>query len=212
VNLAPVADLDLPPEHVMEARAFGSNPYAAGRLVKAFGRGLQRKSVAATAKHFPGLGGATRNTDDGRSYVYRSKHQLRTVDAVPFHKAVKGNVRLFLVAHAMYVNDGGRRPATMSRHIATGRLRKEFGFRGVAISDDLGVVAWRFGGSVAKACRNTIKAGVDIALLAGDVHTGIACVKKLYRSVRNGAISKRRLAQAVRRVLVLKRWLGVYDP
>ena len=212
INLAPVADLDLPPEHVMASRSFGSNPHAAGRLVKAFGRGLQRKNVAATAKHFPGLGGATRNSDDGRSYVYRSRHQLRTIDAVPYHKAVAGRFRLFMVSHAMYVNDGGRRPATMNRHIATKRLRKEFDFKGVAISDDLGVVAWRFGGSVAKACKHTVEAGVDIALLAGDVHTGVTCANKLYRAVRRGSISKYRINQAVKRVLRLKRWLGVYNP
>jgi beta-glucosidase-like glycosyl hydrolase len=115
-----------------------------------------------------------------------------------------------MVSHAMYLNDGGRRPATMNRHIATRRLRKEFDFKGVAISDDLGVVAWRFGGSVAKACKHTVEAGVDVALLAGDVHTGVACANKLYRAVRRGSISKYRINQAVKRVLRLKRWLGVY--
>lgn len=211
VNLAPVADLDLPPEHVMRSRSFGSERYAAGRLVKAFGEGMQRKRVAATAKHFPGLGGATINTDEGRGYVYRSKWQLRNVDSVPFHKAIKGHFRLMMLSHAMYVNDGGEVPASVSRHIATRRLRKEFGFTGVAISDDLGAVAWRFGGNVAKACRATVKAGVDIALLAGGASTAVACADRIYRAVRRNALSLRRIEQAVLRVLKLKRWTGVID-
>lgn len=207
VNLAPVADLDLPPEHVMAQRSFGANRYAAGRLVKVFGEGMQGKRVAATAKHFPGLGGATQNTDNGRAYVYRSKHDLRTIDAVPFEKAVKADFQLMMVSHAMFVNDGGEVPASMSYHISTRRLRRGFGFKGVAISDDLGVVAWRFGGSVAKACKNTVKAGIDIALLAGDHVTAQACASKLYQAVRRDSISKRRIDQAVGRVLRLKRWL-----
>jgi beta-N-acetylhexosaminidase len=207
VNLAPVADLDLPPEHVMAARSFGANRYAAGRLAKAFGEGMQGKRVAATAKHFPGLGGATQNTDNGRAYVYRSKHDLRTIDAVPFEKAIRAGFQLMMVSHAMFVNDGGEIPASMSYHISTRRLREGFGFEGVAISDDLGAVAWRFGGSVARACKNTVKAGVDIALLAGDHAIAQACASKLYKAVRRDSISQHRIDQAVGRVLRLKRWL-----
>lgn len=209
VNLAPVADLDLPPEHVMRERSFGANRYLAGRLARAFGEGMQRKNVAATAKHFPGLGGSTVNTDDGRGYVYRSKWELRNIDAVPFHKAVRGGFQLMMVGHAMYVNDGGEKPASMSHHIATRRLRREFDFKGVAISDDLGVVAWRFGGDVAKACEKTLKAGVDIALLAAGASTATACAQRIYRAVREDRLSKARVDQAVTRVLRLKRWLGL---
>lgn len=213
VDLAPVADLDLPPEHVMAPRSFGTDPVPVGRRVKAFARGLQNKrTTAAAAKHFPGLGGATRNSDFGRSYVYRSKWMLHHVDAVPFHIAIEGGVRIVMLSHALYIEDGGSRPASVNHYIATERLRDEFGFRGVAISDALEAVAWRFDNSVSRACRATIWAGVDVALITGDVFAARACADAIRNAVDSGAISERRLDRSVQRVLELKAWLGVYDP
>ena len=212
VDLAPVADLDLPPEHVMQSRSFGRRPHRVGKMVAAFTGGLQRRRVAATLKHWPGLGGATINTDYGRSYVYRSRRQLRTVDAVPFRYAIGRGARLVMVSHALYVNDGGNKPASMSRYISTERLRGELGFTGVAISDALEAVAWRFRGDTAAACATTIKAGVDIALLTGSVTEAQRCARAIREAVTTGALSQARLEEAVARVLELKTWLGLHTP
>ena len=212
VNLAPVADLDLPPEHVMRSRSFGRRAGRVARMTRSFARGLQSRRTAATAKHFPGLGGATINSDFGRAYVYRSKSQLRRVDAVPFQRAVDAGLKLMMLSHGIYVNDGGHRPASVNRYIATKRLRRGFGFTGVAISDALEPVAWKFGGSVPRACRATIWAGADIALITGNAEAARACVREIVRAVRSGAISRSRITRSVRRILELKRWLGVFDP
>ena len=212
VDFAPVADLDLPPEHVMRSRSFGSKPTRVGRYVSAFARGLQRKRVAATVKHFPGLGGATVNSDEGRAYVYRSRWKLHHVDALPFQKAVDDGAKMMMLSHAMYLKDGGDKPASLNRYIATKRLRREFGFTGVAISDALEPVSWYFGGDTSRACRATIWAGVDIALITGDAEAAKRCAAKIRAAVRSEAISKDRLNSAVERVLRLKAWLGIYEP
>lgn len=209
VNLAPVGDLDLPPEHVMRSRSFGSRTRRTARMTRAFARGLQSRRTAATAKHFPGLGGATINSDYGRAYVYRSKRQLRRTDVVPFRRAVEGGLKLMMLSHGIYVNDGGRRPASVNRYIATQRLRNEVGFEGVAISDALEPVAWKFDGNVPRACRATIWAGADIALITGHASAAAACTGEILRGVREGGISEGRINRAVRRILELKRWLGV---
>lgn len=212
VDLAPVADLDLPPEHVMRSRSFGNSPVPVGRRVKAFARGLQRADTAATAKHFPGLGGATRNSDFGPAYVNRSKWKLHHTDVVPFRIAIDGGLRMVMVSHGIYTKDGGSRPASVNRYIASERLRDELGFTGVSISDDLAVVAWKFDGNVSRACRATIWAGVDIALITGDVKAGRACAAAIRDAVRSGAIPEKRIDRSVERVLELKKWLGIYDP
>ena len=212
VDLAPVADLDLPPEHVMASRSFGRDPLPVGRRVKSFAQGLQRADTAAVAKHFPGLGGATRNSDFGRSYVYRSKWRLRNVDAVPFQIAIEGGIRLVMLSHAIYPKDGGKRPASLNHSIATERLREGLGFNGVAISDALEPVSWFFDGNVPRTCRATIKAGVDLALITGDVFAARACADAIRQAVASGAITEKRIDRSVRRVLELKQWLGVYDP
>lgn len=212
VDLAPVADLDLPPEHVMQSRSFGSAPRKVGRRVTRFARGLQSKRTAAATKHFPGLGGAMMNTDFGRAYVYRSKWQLHNIDAVPFHHAIEGGTRMVMLSHAIYTEEGGKRPASVNHYIATDRLRHEFDFDGVAISDALEAVAWRFGDSVPRACRATVWAGVDIALITGDVYAARSCADAIRAAVESGAISEARLDRSVERVLKLKQWLGVFDP
>jgi beta-N-acetylhexosaminidase len=209
VNLAPVADLDLGPNHVMRSRSFGSRPRRVGRLVKAFSRGLQSRRVAATAKHFPGFGGASINSDYGPAYIRRSKWQLHNVDDIPFNRAIDGNLRMMMVSHGIYVNDGGSRPASLNWYIATQRLRNEFGFKGVAISDALNAVAWYHEGSVRAACRATIRAGVDIALIVGDHAQAARCATSIIRAVKTGKIPRARIDRAVTRVLSLKAWLGV---
>lgn len=212
IDLAPVADLDIGPNHVMAARSFGENRYVVARLADAFGRGLQEKRVAAAAKHFPGFGGASMNSDDGAAYVRRSRWQLHHIDAVPFHRMINGGVRMMMVSHGMYVNDGGEKPGSLSHYITTDRLRDEFGFEGVAISDDLVAVAWRFGGDTPKACEATVRAGMDIALLTGSVSMAQACALRIYKAVRTEDIRKQRIDDAVKRVLELKEWLGVFNP
>jgi beta-N-acetylhexosaminidase len=209
IDLAPVMDLDLPPQHIMRERSFGSRRYRVARLAKAFGKGLQARGVAATAKHFPGLGGATLNTDDGRAHVNRTKHELHEVDVVPFKAAVNGGFKLVMLSHAIYPNDGGGRPASVNRYIASKRLRGELGFEGVAVSDALEAVAWKFGGDVPAACVATIKAGVDLALITGSVDVARACANSIRASVRAGDISFERLNRAVTRILELKSWLGL---
>ena len=209
VNLAPVADLDLPPEHVMRTRSFGSGPRRVGRYARAFAQGLQSRRTAATAKHFPGFGGATVNSDYGRAYIYRTKWQLHHKDAQPFHAAIDAGLRVVMLSHGMYLKDGGRRPASVNHYIATRRLRREFSFTGVAISDDLDAVSWKFGGSTPHACKATIQAGVDVALITGGVDSARRCVARIHKAVASGTISEGRIDQALGRVLDLKAWLGL---
>jgi beta-N-acetylhexosaminidase len=209
VDLAPVADLDIPPEHVMRERSFGSRPRKVGSLVAAFGKGLQDHRVVATAKHFPGIGGATQNTDDGPSYVSRSKRKLRRTDRVPFERAVDARFGMVMVGHAMYLKEGGRIPASMSRHIINDRLRRDLGFEGVAITDALEAVGWRFNGNIAKACKQTIAAGIDMALISSGVDDAVRCADSIRRAVLNDKISIGRIDEAVARVIALKTWAGV---
>lgn len=212
VDLAPVADLDIGPNHTMRDRSFGSREYRVGKLVRGFASGLQDRHVAAAVKHFPGFGGADINSDFGKAQVRRTRRQLHRVDAVPFHHAIGAGVKMVMVSHGIYVKDGGRRPASLNRYIATERLRDEFGFGGVAISDDLVALDWKTRRGIDSLCRKTIEAGVDIALITGGIDMARRCAGNIRKAVTSGALSDRRVDEAVARVLELKAWLGVFDP
>lgn len=211
VNFAPVADLDIGPNHVMRDRAFGNRRYPVAKLVNAFARGMQAKKVAAGVKHFPGLGGASANTDDRRAEVRRSRRRLREVDEIPFKRAIDGGARIVMMSHAIYTAIGDR-PGSLSYSLATKRLRGALGFRGVTVSDALEPVSWWYGGDVAKACKGAMKAGVDLLLLSGGVGSAASCAAKVRKAVKSKSISEARLNRAVRRVLKLKRWVGAFDP
>ena len=212
VDLAPVADLDIGPNHVMRSRAFGSKPRRVAKMATAFALGLQDKRVAAVVKHFPGLGGADINSDAGRAYVRRSRYQLRQIDAVPFERAIGAGTKMIMMSHAIYPKDGGPRPASLNRFITTTRLRKHLGFTGVSITDAVDAMKWWYGGDIGKTCRGSIRAGADIALLANNVQAAAECAIEIRRGVNSGAISRDRIDQAVQRILTLKRWLRVYTP
>jgi beta-N-acetylhexosaminidase len=210
IDLAPVADLDIGPKHVMRNRAFGSRRGHVAWHVVAFTRGLQDKGVAAAVKHFPGLGGADRNSDAGPAYVRRTRRQLRKVDVVPFQRAINNGARVIMMSHAIYPKDGGRKPASINRFIASTRLRDHMGFRGVSMSDAVDAIKWWFDGDIGKTCVATIGAGVDVALLADNVFAARTCANAIVKAVRSGRLSKKRVERSARRIVELKRWLGVY--
>lgn len=212
MDLAPVADLDLGPRHVMGARSFGRAPVRVARHVVAFALGLRDGGVAASVKHFPGFGGATVNSDDALARVVRPRAQLRS-DLVPFRAAVARDVESIMVSHGIYPALDRRRPASTSP-AAYRLLRRGLGYDGVAITDSLhaaGFVA-ATGRGVAEGCVATIAAGADIALLTGTLVDAIRCRARILAAVESGALPQARLDEAALRVLLLKSRLGLLPP
>jgi beta-N-acetylhexosaminidase len=191
VDLAPVADT-LVPGGFLRSRSFGSDPSAVGRLAAAFISGLQENGIAATAKHFPGLGASHRNTDD---YAVR----LRRSKLGPFRSAIAAGVRLVMVASAAYpLLDPTGTPAVFSRPIVTGLLREKLGFDGVVVTDALDAPA---PARTPHAAARAIQAGVDLLLYTSG-STAHAGYVELARD------RPARLANAVAGVRALKEWLG----
>ena len=97
----------------------------------------QRKtsSIGLCLKHFPGIGGAVTNTDDGPATIERSAEQIRSEDLLPFRSAIEAGVPLVMAGHALYPALDGERIASQSQPIVHGLLRDELGFDGVIITD-----------------------------------------------------------------------------
>lgn len=209
VNLAPVADLDLGPRHVMRQRAFGTAPALVGRHVAAFVDGLQAGGVAAAVKHFPGFGGASVNSDDALATISRSRVQLGA-DLIPFRRAIAADTDMVMMSHGVYTRIDRRRPASTSPAMYR-LLRGELGYGGVAITDSLHATG--FGAAtrmpVAAGCVATIAAGADIALLTGSLRDAVACRNALVAAVRSGELSRTRVNQAATRVLAAKSRRGL---
>ncbi len=204
VNLAPVLDVPATADNFLGERAFGMHPRVVSSFGKAFVRGLQAEGVAATAKHFPGLGTAGANTDYARVVIASTERTLRWRYR-PFVHAIRGGVRLVMVANASYPSlDPSQRPAALSRPIVTDLLRRKLGFQGVVITDAFtapGLAMYRDPPVLA------IGAGVDILLYATHEADSATAYRTLMRAVRSGDLSRADLEAANLRITALKRWL-----
>jgi beta-N-acetylhexosaminidase len=193
LNLAPVADLGGP---VLGGRAFPGDAAQVARLVGATVRGYGRGGVLATAKHFPGLGAATANTDDAPATIAQAP------DLAPFRAAVRAGVPLVMAAHARYPALDPERIASQSRPILTGLLREELGFAGVVVTDSLEAEAVVSASSTPTAAARGMRAGVDLMLTTGQ-GSYLPVLRRLVAEARADPAFRARVAQSAARVRAL---------
>jgi beta-N-acetylhexosaminidase len=197
VNLAPVADM---PTGVMSSRAFAREVAAS---TKAAIEGMWSARLAATAKHFPGLGAAQVNTDDAGT--------TSTAELGPFRAAVDAGVPLMMLSHALYPALDPNRIASQSPRIATGLLREQLGFKGVAITDSIEAQAVLDRSGVAVAAERSLRAGADLILMTGSASWN-EVQPRLLALARRSPSFRERVRGSAARVLALKRRLGLRLP
>lgn len=202
VNLAPVADLPRAGS-VMATRSYaGGAPQIAARTRAAI-RGLRDGEVAATAKHFPGLGAATVNTDDGPATI----HAPVASDLVPFRAAIDEGVGLVMLSHASYPRLDAHDIASQSRAIVTALLRRRLGFEGVIVTDSLEAAAVVARSGIADAAERSIRAGADLILMTGSASWNDV-YPRLLSEARSDPAFRKRVRDSAARVLALKRSLS----
>jgi len=211
VDLAPVLDVARAGGTIAATdRGFGSTPAEVSASGVAFAEGLQSGGVAATAKHFPGLGAARQNTDFAVERIGLSRATLRRVDEAPFSRFVDAGGELVMLSTAIYPAFSPR-PAAFARPIATGELRSRLGFRGISITDAMEAVAVRDFGGAAKAGTAAARAGTDLLLFA-DFHAAARARRALRRGLRSGALDRGAFEASVGRVLRLRHGLADTGP
>lgn len=211
MNLAPVVDLDLNAENPIIGRyerSFGSAPGQVVRQAAAFIQAHHERGIACCLKHFPGHGSSAADSHVG--FVDISE-QWREIELEPYVELIgAGLADSVMTAHVVNRRlDGLGLPATLSETVISGLLRGRLGFDGVIISDDLQMKAvssrWGFEETVQKA----VLAGVDLLIVGNNlvreeevVVRGIRAVECLLERREFGG---ERLAQAIKRIAVLKR-------
>jgi len=204
VDLAPVLDVPGAGSFVAD-RAFGTDPDTVSRIGVAFAEGLAAGGVAATAKHFPGLGSATVNTDLAPSVVEASRRELRG-DMAPFRAAVEAGIGLVMLSNATYAGLDPDAPAGLSARIVR-ELRERLGFDGVVITDDLRAGAIASTHSAPDAAVEAARAGADILLFARATEPE-EINRVLLRAARNGRLDRGGLEESYLRIAALKEGLG----
>jgi len=206
VTLAPVADVASVPGAALAGRAFASDFAAAARAIAESVRGWRAGGVAPTVKHFPGLGGATVNTDDAPATIDRSAAQLREQDLRPFRAAIEAGVPLVMAGHAVYPAIDPDRIASQSEPVIGGLLREELGFEGVVITDSTEAAAVQAVTGVREAAVRNVRAGVDVVLTTGR-GSYIQVYRALLAEARRDPAFRTRVRESAARVLALQRSL-----
>jgi beta-N-acetylhexosaminidase len=207
VDLAPVLDVARPGSDTEETeRGFGSTATDVALSATAFASGLQSGGVAATAKHFPGLGSARQNTDFAVQRVDLPKATLRRVDEAPYRNFVGIDGAMVMISSAIYPVFSPS-PAAFARPIATGELRTRLGFEGVSITDALGSAAVADFGGPAKAGVAATRAGTDV-LLFTDYRSGARAADAMLRGLRSGNLRRADFETSAGRVLGLRHSLA----
>ena len=201
VDLAPVADLARAGSF-LGTRTFSADAARNTAASVAFARGLQSAGVAATAKHYPGLGTSGQTNTDLAAVSLATPRDAMARERAGFLRHVAAGTRLIMVSNAAYDAYDPGRPAVVSRKIL-GRLRSD-GFGGVIISDELAVPGLRRFGSRAAGLAST--AGVDLLLYANT--DGAQAYDALLADVRAGRVKRSTIERQVQRIIALKRWIA----
>jgi beta-N-acetylhexosaminidase len=209
VNLAPVSDVNPPAgSGVLVDRIYPGSPAQVAALTTAALRAHARERVAATVKHFPGLGRATVNTDDGSATVGASRAELEADDLEPYRAAVAADAPLVMAGHALYPAFDRDHIASQSQTLLQDVLRDQLGFRGVVVTDSIEAQAVLDRSGVATAAVRSVAAGADIVLMTGSGSWNLVYPRLLRRARRSPAF-RARVQQSAQRVLALKRRLGL---
>jgi beta-N-acetylhexosaminidase len=212
VNLAPVVDvLTNPANSVIGNRSYGSDPGRVAQIGAAYIEGLQGQGVLAVAKHFPGHGGVGEDSHVTLPISRQDRQGLDAFELVPFRSAIQVGVAAVMTAHVGYpaVDPPLTRPASLSPTLIAGVLRRDLGFQGVVVTDDLGqmrAVTDHYGPG--EAAVQALVAGSDVLLSVGPLARQREMVEAVVAAVGN-EISVERLETSIMRVLKAKQAAGL---
>lgn len=210
-NYAPTVDLNNNPYNpVINARAFSEDVSLTATMASAFINGTQKAGMIATAKHFPGHGDTDIDSHKDLPVLNFDKSRLQNFELKPFKCAIDGGVMSVMVGHLALpkLNNGSYAlPASLSPAIATDLLKTELGFKGLTVTDGMGMRGVKKHFATGEAAVRAFLAGNDVILLSPDSDTAY---NALLEAVRSGRVSESRLNESVRKLLVLKEWLGLH--
>lgn len=209
LDFAPVLDVNRNPQSPAIGavdRSFSADPELVALHGAAFARGLRSQGVLCCVKHFPGHGSAREDSHKGLPDV---TGLWSPVELEPFRALIRaGLADMVMTAHLFNSAWDPELPASLSPAVIDGMLRRDLGFDGVVVSDDLNMeaVAGRYG--LEQAVLLAVDAGCDLLLFGNNLRydPSIAdqAVDILLRNVLSGRIVPGRIRRSLARVTRLK--------
>jgi beta-N-acetylhexosaminidase len=216
-NWFPIADVNSNPANpIIDTRSFGEDPKLVSEMVAAYIEGARSEGLLTTAKHFPGHGDTDTDSHLTLARVNANMDRLNSVELVPFRSAIAAGVDSIMMGHLIVpaIEPDPNRPASVSAHAIKDLLQGQLGFKGLVVTDGLGMAGLThvFSGSEAevssKAAVAAVEAGNDMVLVPGDLG---GAYNGLLTAVKRGEISKARIDQSVLKILRMKASVGLNE-
>ena len=209
LNFAPSLDVDVNPQSPAIGalgRSFSPEPNKVAAHGRAFARGLSEAGVLFCYKHFPGHGSATNDTHNGLTDVSATWEQA---ELVPYQALLASYPpAMVMMGHVVLRQKTGDLPASLSRKAVGGMLRRDLGWKGVVITDDLQMQAVEGQYSTREAVKLAVLAGVDILLFGNNLRHDPQGGRKIHAIlmdlVRTGDIPPKRIEESYKRIMKLK--------
>jgi beta-N-acetylhexosaminidase len=206
-NLAPVVDVGYNPANpviVGVGRSFGADPAQVTAQARAYITGMRAAGLLTALKHFPGHGSSVADSHHGFVDVTHTANP--EVELAPYRMLLAEDaVDSVMTAHVFNRTLDRRYPATLSTATISGLLRRDLGWRGVVVSDDMrmGAIEQYYG--LAEAAVRAVRAGVDVVLIADDRLPGgqaasDLALDALRKAVRRGKLRVERVAESLARI------------
>ena len=203
-DLAPVSDVPTSSGAFIwrQGRAFSFSPSTVAAYADAFSRGVQSAGVAATAKHFPGVGSATVDTDNKLDVLRPTRAELAGA-LRPYQRMIPRGLDSVMASTAAFpAYDPSDAPAALSSRMIGALLRHRLGFTGVVITDALGTPT---GHDEVTAGRLAARAGADVLLFTDSANGELAALEA---DLRSGRLGRAASDASYERIVALKRRLG----
>ena len=209
INFAPVIDVNNNPLNpVIHLRSFGENKEMVSRKGLMYMRGLQDEHILAVAKHFPGHGNVDVDSHLDLPILNQSKAEIDSLELYPFRRLFKEGVGGVMTAHLnVPAYDSTKHiGASLSPILSTGLLRWTMNFKGIAFSDALNMGGVSKYYSPGELEMKALLAGNDVLLYSENIPKAIAYIKN---KLDSGCIDQDFIDRKVRRILMVKKWVGL---
>jgi beta-N-acetylhexosaminidase len=205
LNFAPCVDVFSNPENkVIGDRSISSDPELVAKHASALVRGYLKAGIIPCIKHFPGHGHTWADSHDELPVSDLSFNDLEKIHLIPFKKALKSKAEMIMTSHILFKQIDAKNPVTLSDLFINKTLKLDFRFKGIVISDDLGMKALTLNYSTAEIVEKALLAGVDHLLYCNEPEAPVVAIDTIYEMLANQKISRESLQEKVKKILDFK--------
>ncbi|AFX99845.1 beta-N-acetylhexosaminidase [Bdellovibrio bacteriovorus] len=206
LDFAPCVDIFTNPGNtVIGDRSISSDPEMVAKHASALVRGYIKADVITCAKHFPGHGNTIVDSHEDLPVENTDLARLEACELIPFRKTFKSRVDMVMTSHIKFPNIDPEWPVTLSETFVKKMIREELRYRGLIITDDLGMKAMTKHYGIDEVPVRALKAGVDLLLYCNDPEVPPQAYDAILGAVAQGSLKKEDLEISYRRIMDFKK-------